>query len=140
MSAAKHVFSTSKFDVGEYTYIKTTEYNDLCMKLDRANAEAEAEERVREVTRRLQICDEHYDELAESWAELRQISEKRAEQYKQLWAEWTKLCGEWVELRTENKKLRTELAARNPPTTAQGTQTTESISSQAQNVYRVTAG
>ena len=117
MSAAKHVFSTSRFDQSEYTYIKTTEYNDLCMKLDRANAEAA------DVTRRLQICDEHYVQLVEEWAELRHKSQICEDQYKQLWAEWTQLCTEWANLKTENKKLQKELAARNSPATTQGTHT-----------------
>ena len=42
---AKHAFSTSfstsKFDVGEYTWVKTTEFNDMKMEMNRAR-EAEA--------------------------------------------------------------------------------------------------
>ena len=124
MSVVKHVFSTAKFDVGEYTYVKKVEFNEMVMELNRAHeAEARLADEVDELKARLGVADKHYDELAEQWAELRRKFRQRNEQYEELWSNWTALCEQWATLKTQYNKCRTELAARNSPATTQGTHT-----------------
>ena len=113
MSVVKHVFSTAKFDVGEYTYVKKVEFNEMVMELNRAHeAEAQLADEVDELKERLVHADEHTMKLVEEWAEMRQKFLKRDEQYEHLYDEWKTLCEEWAELKAQNKKLRTDLAAR----------------------------
>ena len=112
MSVVKHVFSTAKFDVGEYTYVKKVEFNEMVMELNRAHeAEAQLADEVDELKERLVHADEHTMKLVEEWAEMRQKFLKRDEQYEHLYDEWKTLCEEWAELKAQNKKLRTDLAA-----------------------------
>ena len=144
MSVFSTSFNTSKFDASEYTYIKTTklnalesdlnraqqanarlvdEANVLAATLERADAEINAQrDRIADLRNNLWECEYQYEELYRE-----NVSR---EQYEEMRAEWQQLCEEWDQLETENKRLRKELAARNSPTTTQGTQTIN-------NEYRV---
>ena len=125
MSVVKHVFSTAKFDVGEYTYVKKVEFNEMVMELNRAHeAEVRLADKADELEARLGVADAHYNELAEQWAELRMKFRQRNEQYEGLWRDWTFLRDQFEVVRTQYNRLKAEAAARNSQTTERGTQTT----------------
>ena len=138
MSAAEHVFSTSRSTAGEYTYIKTTELNDIEWQLNRARREeAKLSNKVRELaTTLLHRADQYVlvlDELDRNKRTLREVMQQ-LDECQQKWhgcqEEYLKLMEEWSMLREQNRILREQLAARNSPSTAKGTQTIS-------NEYRV---
>ena len=131
MSAARHVFSTSRCRAGEYTYIKTTELNDMEMELNRAHeAEARLEDEVDELQASLKVAETETERARERIVELRQNLRQCKQQYEQLHGNWTELCEQWANLQSVYNRVRSQLAARNSPRTTQGSQTIS-------NEYRV---
>ena len=95
-------------------------------------AEVQLADEANELEARLHHAQEEEARARERIVELRQNLRQCKQQYGELWGNWTALVEQWEVLRTQYNRLKAEAAARNRPTTAQGTQTIS-------NEYRVGA-